>query len=278
MGWWFSHTGQCAQYASPAATSVVPRGRTTSTRPISSSSRAHSTANRSCPGRAVARCGWSAPDTPVLRRRSTAVGSLFTWGRAMVRLLVGFGTLVRVLGLAAGCLRGIRRGATPDAPAGDLIRDDADPVRLVAKRPVVQRQGRHAAQVVGGVQLERAPLDEHAPAGGVGGVDAVDLVADRGATKQAAQLAARIGSEHDGVAVHDVIHRVYLGGAVVDDTDAAHRGRGKQRPAASGADVLEPGSSVDHAHGVSSWGGAFGSIMGAGAAMWAGAKVPRRVP
>src|SRR5918995_6540545 len=180
MGWWLSHTWQRGRLALPIPTSVAPRGRTTSTGPISSSGRAHSTANRSCRGQGVARWWWSAPGAPVLRRRSTAVGSLFIWGRAMVHLLVGFGTLVRVLGIVAGCLRGIRRGAAPDAPAGDLIRDDADPVRLVAKRPVVQRQGRHAAQVVGRVQLDRAPLDEHAPAGGVGRVDAVDLVADRG--------------------------------------------------------------------------------------------------
>src|ERR671910_521471 len=278
MGWWLSHIGQCAQYASPGATSVAPRGRTTSIGPISSSGRAHSTANRSRRGQGVARWWWSAPGAPVLRRRSTAVGSLFTWGRAMVHLLVGFGTLVRVLGIVAGCLRGIRRGATPDAPTGDLVGDDADPVRLDAKRPVVQRQLRHAAQFVGVVQLDRSPLDENAPAGGVGGVDAVDLVADRGAAEQPGQLAAEIGPEHDRVAVHSVVHRVDLGGAVVEDTNAAHRGRGEQRPAVGGADVLQPGSSVDHAHGVSFRGGAFISIVGARAARWAGSNVPHGVP
>src|SRR5918996_1251363 len=212
-----------------------------------------------------------------LPTRSTAVWSLSVWGRATAHLLVLFGMWGRERGLAPACHAAARRGAAPDAPAGDLVRDDADPVGLVAERPVVQRQARHTAQIVGVVQLGCTPLDEHAPAGGVGGIDAVDLVADRGAAQQAAQLAARVGAEHDRVAVHHVVDGVDLGGAVVEDADAAHGCRGEQRPALGGAEVLEPGSSIDRAHGISSWSVALRLSLGPGAERWAGANVPLAV-
>src|SRR5919106_5876064 len=105
------------------------------------------------------------------------------------------------------------------------------------------------------VQLDGTSLHQDAPARGVGGIDAVDLVADCRAAQETPQLGAGVRAEHDRVAVHDVVHREDLRSAVVEDADAPHGRGGEPIPALDGAEVLEPGSAVDRRHG------AFSSVL-----------------
>src|SRR3954447_11343108 len=109
----------------------------------------------------------------------------------------------------------IRRGSSAlggsfrdvnEAATGDLVGDEAQPVRLLAPRPRLDGNGTDPA-LLGRVErrwlLEPAGHD-HAPTGVVVTVEHVDLEGDRPA-QAVLDLGPRIAPEHDLVTVEDVV-------------------------------------------------------------------------
>ena len=108
------------------------------------------------------------------------------------------GPLARSAGSEVGARvhRG-RQFARHDPPAGDVVRDQPQPVPLLARAPTARRRSprpRHQLRTVLRADLLRLAADEHAPPAAGAPVDVVDLEGDVGVLRRLQDGPGRSGS------------------------------------------------------------------------------------